>query len=44
MTAGNTSLHLVFAFNYGSRREIVDATRALASRVADRGAGYRRHR
>ena len=34
MTAGNTSLHLVFAFNYGSRREIVDAARALASRVA----------
>ncbi|MGH8944043.1 MAG: polyprenyl diphosphate synthase, partial [Acidimicrobiia bacterium] len=34
MTSGNTSLHLVFAFNYGSRREIVDATRALASSVA----------
>ena len=27
MTSANTSLNLVFAFNYGSRREIVDATR-----------------
>jgi undecaprenyl diphosphate synthase len=34
MTAGNTDLSLVFAFNYGSRREIVDAARSLASRVA----------
>ncbi|HLF61245.1 MAG TPA: polyprenyl diphosphate synthase [Acidimicrobiia bacterium] len=34
MTAANTRLHLVFAFNYGSRREIVEATRALAARVA----------
>ena len=34
MTAGNTKLHLVFAFNYGSRREIVEATRSLAARVA----------
>jgi undecaprenyl diphosphate synthase len=34
MTAANTNLHLVFAFNYGSRREIVEATRTLASRVA----------
>jgi len=34
MTSANTSLNLVFAFNYGSRREIVDATRSLASRVA----------
>lgn len=33
-TAGNTELNLVFAFNYGSRREIVDATVALAARVA----------
>ena len=33
-TAGNTELNLVFAFNYGSRREIVDATMALATRVA----------
>jgi undecaprenyl diphosphate synthase len=34
LTAANTALNLVFAFNYGSRREIVDATRALAARVA----------
>ena len=33
-TAANTELNLVFAFNYGSRREIVDATTALAARVA----------
>ncbi|HEY5889743.1 MAG TPA: polyprenyl diphosphate synthase [Acidimicrobiia bacterium] len=30
LTATNTSLSLVFAFNYGSRREIVDAARRLA--------------
>lgn len=30
LTAKNTKLHLVFAFNYGSRREIVDAARRLA--------------
>jgi undecaprenyl diphosphate synthase len=34
MTAGNTDLNLVFAFNYGSRREIVEAARELARRVA----------
>ncbi len=34
MTAGNTRLQLVFAFNYGSRREIVDAVRKLGSAVA----------
>lgn len=33
-TRSNTALNLVFAFNYGSRREIVDAARALASRAA----------
>jgi undecaprenyl diphosphate synthase len=33
MTAGNTDLSLVFAFNYGSRREIVEATRSLAARA-----------
>ncbi len=32
-TRSNTALNLVFAFNYGSRREIVDATRAVATRV-----------
>ncbi len=35
MTAANTRLNLVFAFNYGSRREIVDATRSLATSAAD---------
>lgn len=33
MTAANKRLHLVFAFNYGSRREIVEATRTVASKV-----------
>ncbi len=33
MTAANNRLHLVFAFNYGSRREIVEATRTVASKV-----------
>jgi undecaprenyl diphosphate synthase len=30
LTAKNSNLNLVFAFNYGSRREIVDASRQLA--------------
>jgi len=30
LTGGNTDLNLVFAFNYGSRREIVEAARRLA--------------
>ncbi len=30
LTKGNRELNLVFAFNYGSRREIVDAARKLA--------------
>jgi undecaprenyl diphosphate synthase len=34
MTADNRDLNLVFAFNYGSRREIVEAVRALAARTA----------
>jgi undecaprenyl diphosphate synthase len=34
MTAGNTDLSLVFAFNYGSRREIVEAARSLAMKAA----------
>ncbi|MGH8914784.1 MAG: polyprenyl diphosphate synthase [Acidimicrobiia bacterium] len=34
LTAANTKLNLVFAFNYGSRREIADAARAVARRVA----------
>jgi undecaprenyl diphosphate synthase len=33
-TGGNDRLTLVFAFNYGSRREIVAATAAIAGRVA----------
>lgn len=31
LTKDNTDLNLVFAFNYGSRREIVEAARRLAS-------------
>ena len=34
-TKGNDALHLVFAFNYGSRREIVNAAQGLARAVAD---------
>ena len=30
-TKDNTELHLVFAFNYGARREIVEAARTLAA-------------
>lgn len=33
MTAGNDRLNLVFAFNYGSRREIAEAAVALARQV-----------
>lgn len=33
LTAGNTSLKLVIAFNYGSRAEIAKAARILAERV-----------
>jgi undecaprenyl diphosphate synthase len=35
LTQGNDRLHLVFAFNYGSRREIATAARALAGQVAE---------
>lgn len=34
MTAQNHRLKLVFAFNYGSRREITDAVRSVAQQVA----------
>jgi len=34
LTASNDTLHLVFAFNYGGRREITEAARALAIRAA----------
>lgn len=35
LTKGNTDLNLVFAFNYGSRREIVEAARKLAGSNPD---------
>ena len=35
LTAANTTLHLVFAFNYGGRKEITEAARALAQQAAD---------
>ncbi len=34
LTVANSSLHLVFAFNYGGRNEIAAATRAIAGAVA----------
>ena len=34
LTRANTGLRLIIAFNYGSRDEIVRATRILAERVA----------
>jgi undecaprenyl diphosphate synthase len=34
LTAGNTALNLIIAFNYGSRSEIAKAARRLAERVA----------
>jgi undecaprenyl diphosphate synthase len=34
LTAGNRTLNLIFAFNYGSRREITEAARRIARRVA----------
>ena len=33
LTAANTTMHLVFAFNYGGRLEVSQAARQLASRV-----------
>jgi len=33
LTAGNNTLHLLFAFNYGARLEIAAAARALAERA-----------
>src|SRR3981189_739339 len=35
LTKGNTRLHLVVAFNYGSRQEIAHAAQRLAREVAD---------
>jgi undecaprenyl diphosphate synthase len=34
LTKANTTLNLVIAFNYGSRQEILAATRAIAAKVA----------
>lgn len=34
LTAGNDRLNLVFAFNYGSRRELTEAARLLAAEAA----------
>ncbi len=33
LTKGNDALHLVFAFNYGSRKEIAEAAKRLAARA-----------
>ncbi len=35
LTASNDTLNLVFAFNYGSQREIAEATRRLAAAAAE---------
>ena len=35
LTRSNSTLNLVFAFNYGSRRELVDAARDIAAEVAE---------
>ena len=35
LTAGNRTLELIFAFNYGARDEIVRAVRAIAAEVRD---------
>lgn len=34
LTVGNNTLHLVFAFNYGGRSELVDAARRIAAEAA----------
>jgi len=35
LTGSNSTLNLVFAFNYGSRRELADAARRIAAEVAE---------
>jgi undecaprenyl diphosphate synthase len=44
LTADNRNLNLVFAFNYGSRREIVDAARKLAAEGAPESIDEERFR
>lgn len=44
LTKDNTALHLVFAFNYGSRREIVEAARKLAREADPEGIDEERFR
>lgn len=34
VSAGNTAMHVVFAFNYGGRAEIAEAARAIAAEAA----------
>ena len=34
VSAGNTAMHVVFAFNYGGRAEIAEAARAIATEAA----------
>jgi len=34
LSAGNTAMHVVFAFNYGGRAEIAEAARAIAEEAA----------
>jgi undecaprenyl diphosphate synthase len=34
LSAGNTAMHVVFAFNYGGRAEIAEAARAIAEETA----------
>ena len=36
LTSANRTMTLTFAFNYGGRAELVDATRAIATEVAER--------
>ena len=36
-TVANTTMHLVFAFNYGGRVEMIDAARRLAAEAMSRG-------
>ncbi len=44
LTKANERMHMVFAFNYGGRTELVAAVRRIVERAADRGAHSNRHR